>query len=118
MPHNRCTEALRQCLKAPVRLRSCGPWTSPPWSNTEVDELTVHGLKRVRPAWDALAYPSNPGQAAAESVAWAGSQLASMSQAEARSKVSGQQTALRYGSDGVDGSASSVAIVSTSLVAS
>ena len=117
MPHNRCTEALRQCLRAPVRLRPGGPWTSPPWSNAEVNELTVHGLKRVRPAWDAFAYPCNPGQAAAESGAWAGSQLASMSQVEAKSRASGQHTALRYGSDGVDGSASSVAIVSTSLVA-
>ena len=117
MPHNRCTEALRQCLMAPVILRTGGPWTCPPWSIAEVNEMTVHSLKRARPAWDALAYPCNPGEAAAESGAWAGSRVTSMTQAEARSRASGQHTALRYGSDGVDGSASSVAIVSTSLVA-
>lgn len=89
---------------------------APPYSLEAVDAITLHSLKRKVPQWTAIAYPSSP-TALVNTGAWAGSELAAMSEVEARRIASGLPTALHYASESVAESALSVAVCTASLVA-
>ena len=100
-----------------VRLLSSGPEDAlvgaPTWGADDIP--TPHSWKQVRPAWAAVAFPTR-GPAVVEPGAWAGSETAALSMADARKLASGLPTALRYGQRGVAANGPSVAVVSTRLV--
>ena len=115
-PYKRQLVALRALLAAPLPIGAGGALVAPPYSQAEVNAVTLHSLKRKVPIWTAIAFPASP-DALLETGAWAGAALAAMDSGTARRIATGLPVALHYAAESVAMSAHSVALRTTDLVA-
>lgn len=102
MPYKRSRACIQALLSTDITVG--GVRRAAPWSREEAGAITVHSWKHLFPAVLAIVFPGG-GKVLAESGAWAGSEAASMSQAEARSLARGVETARGYAEEGMEAAA-------------